>query len=42
MSFLSIRNISKTYAGTDGQIPVLKNVSLELDAGRIHAIAGPS
>jgi ABC-type lipoprotein export system ATPase subunit len=42
MSFLSIRNISKTYAGTDGPIPVLKDVSLELDAGRIHAIAGPS
>ncbi len=42
MSFLSIRNISKTYAGLDGQIQVLKDLSLDLDAGQIHAIAGPS
>jgi ABC-type lipoprotein export system ATPase subunit len=42
MSFLSIRNISKTYAGLDGKIQVLKDLSLDLDAGQIHAIAGPS
>lgn len=42
MSFLSIQNISKTYAGSDGRIQVLKNLSLELDAEMIHAIAGPS
>ena len=42
MSFLSIRNISKTYAGLDGQIQVLKDLSLDLDAGQIHAIAGSS
>ena len=42
MSFLSIRNISKAYAGTEGKIQVLKDLSLELDDGRIHAIAGPS
>ena len=42
MSLLSIQNISKTYAGSDGKIQVLKNFSIELDAGKIHAIVGPS
>ena len=42
MSFLSIRDISKAYVGSDGKIQVLKDLSLELDAGRIHAIAGSS
>ena len=42
MSFLSIQGISKAYAGSDGQIQVLKDLSLNLDAGRIHAIAGSS
>ena len=42
MSFLSIRNISKNYAGSDGQIQVLQDFSLELDKGLIHSIVGPS
>ena len=42
MSFLSIQNISKNYTGVDGQIQVLKGLSLELDSGRIHAVVGSS
>jgi ABC-type lipoprotein export system ATPase subunit len=42
MAVLSIQDISKTYAGADGTIQVLKACSLELDAGKIHAITGPS
>ena len=42
MSFLSIQNISKRYAGSDGPIEVLRGLSLELDSGRIHTFAGPS
>ncbi|MDA3923086.1 MAG: ABC transporter ATP-binding protein [Kiritimatiellae bacterium] len=42
MSFLSIQNISKNYVGSDGQIQVLQDFSLELDKGLIHSVVGPS
>jgi len=42
MSLLSIHNINKSYSGRDGRIQVLRDLSLELDAGLIHAITGSS
>lgn len=42
MGFVSIQTISKSYTGSDGQIKVLQDFSLELDSGLIHSIAGPS
>ena len=42
MSLLSIQNINKSYPGSDGPIEVLRDLSLELDAGLIHAITGSS
>jgi ABC-type lipoprotein export system ATPase subunit len=42
MSFLSIQNINKTYSGSEGKIQVLKDFSLDLEAGKIHAFVGPS
>jgi ABC-type lipoprotein export system ATPase subunit len=42
MSLLSIQNINKSYSGRDGRIQVLRDLSLELDAGLIHAITGSS
>jgi len=42
MAILSIQKISKTYAGAHGKIQVLKECSLKLDSGKIHALVGPS
>ncbi len=42
MGFVSIKELSKSYAGADGCIPVLRNFSLELDAALIHAFTGQS
>jgi len=42
MSFLNILNISKNYAGSDGQIQVLRDFSLGFETGLIHSIVGPS
>jgi len=42
MSLLRINNISKSYTGPDGKIQVLRDLSLELDTARIHAMTGPS
>lgn len=39
MSILEIRNIKYSY---DGSKAVLKNVSVEFEAGKIYAILGPS
>jgi ABC-type lipoprotein export system ATPase subunit len=42
MSFLSIKNINKSYSGPEGKVQVLEDFSLDLDAGKIHAFVGPS
>ena len=42
MSFLTIQNINKSYSGSEGKIQVLKDFSLDLCAGKIHAVVGPS
>lgn len=39
---LEIETISKTYPGADGPVPVLRGVSLTLDAGRTLALTGES
>ena len=39
---LEIENVSKTYPGADGPTPVLRGVSLDLDAGRTLALTGES
>ncbi len=39
---LEIDDVSKTYPGADGPVPVLRGVSLSLDAGRTLALTGES
>ena len=39
---LEIETISKTYPGADGPVPVLRGVSLTIDAGRTLALTGES
>ena len=41
-TLLSIQNVSKTYPGQDRSRPVLRNVSLELQAGTSIALTGES
>ena len=39
---LSVENVSKSYSGASGPVPVLHEVSLELDAGHSFALSGES
>jgi putative ABC transport system ATP-binding protein len=39
---LSVRNVTKTYAGPDGPVTVLRGVDLDLDAGQSLALTGES
>ncbi len=39
---LIVRDITKTYAGAEGPVAVLRGVSLELDAGQTLALTGES
>ena len=38
MSFLNIQNLSKNY----GTVPILKNISLEIEEGGFLVLVGPS
>lgn len=42
MNDIKIENITKSYKGKEGRISVLENLSLSLEAGKVHAIVGPS
>jgi ABC-type lipoprotein export system ATPase subunit len=42
MACIEIQDISKNYRGKRGPISVIKNLSLSLEEGYIHAITGPS
>jgi putative ABC transport system ATP-binding protein len=39
---LSVRDLTKSYAGPDGPVAVLRGVSLDLDAGQTLALTGES
>lgn len=39
---ISLRNVSKSYQRGDIHVPVLKNISLEIEKGEFVAIMGPS
>ena len=39
---LTVRNITKIYAGAEGPVAVLRGVSLDLDAGQTLALTGES
>ena len=39
---LQIHNLSATVAGANGNSPILKGLSLTVNAGEIHAIMGPN
>jgi putative ABC transport system ATP-binding protein len=39
---LDVRNISKTYAGPDGKVQALTNISVQVAAGEFVAVRGPS
>jgi putative ABC transport system ATP-binding protein len=39
---LELRNVSRSFDTADGPLPVLRNVSLHLQSGRISGIIGPS
>ncbi len=39
---LTVRDLTKTYETTDGPLPVLRGVSLDLEAGRTLALTGES
>ena len=39
---LTVRDITKTYAGAEGPVAVLRGVSLDLDAGQTLALTGES
>ena len=39
---LTVRDITKTYAGAEGPVAVLRGVSLDLDAGQSLALTGES
>ena len=42
MTLLIVENLTKTYATADGPFPVLRGVSLTLDAGESLALTGES
>jgi len=42
MSELRTTNLTKSYRGADGDIPVLTDVSLSFETGKMHAVVGPS
>ena len=39
---LEVKNLTKSYAGPDGEVPVLRGVDLTLDAGETLALTGES
>ncbi len=39
---LAVKNLTKSYPGTDGPVPVLQGVDLTLDAGETLALTGES
>ncbi|MBO6852432.1 MAG: ABC transporter ATP-binding protein [Marivivens sp.] len=39
---LKIENLTKSYSGPDGRVPVLQGISLSLDAGETLALTGES
>jgi putative ABC transport system ATP-binding protein len=39
---LEIENLTKSYSGPDGRVPVLQGISLSLDAGETLALTGES
>ena len=39
---LQIHNLSAAVAGANGDRPILKGLSLTVNAGEIHAIMGPN
>src|ERR1700674_285921 len=39
---LDVRNISKTYAGPDGKVHALSDISVQVAAGEFVAVRGPS
>ncbi len=39
---LDVKNLTKSYPGADGQVPVLQGVDLTLDAGETLALTGES
>ena len=42
MSLLALEDIRKSFASTEGPVPVLQGVSLSVDAGRVVALTGES
>jgi putative ABC transport system ATP-binding protein len=42
MTLLHVENLSKSYAAADGPVPVLRDVSLTLEAGETLALTGES
>lgn len=42
MSFLSVRNLAKTYHDTAAGVPVLEAFSLDVEKGEMLAVVGPS
>ena len=42
LMLLTVRDITKTYAGAEGPVAVLRGVSLDLDAGQTLALTGES
>ena len=42
MSFLSVRNLAKTYHDTARGVPVLESFDLDVDKGEMLAVVGPS
>ena len=39
---IEIRNLSKSFAGSDNTVDALKNISLTIDDGDIYGIIGMS
>ena len=42
MSYLSVQNISKTYAADEGPVQVLSGITFSLEKQGVHALVGPS
>ena len=42
MSLIELRNICKSYPLGDGELPILKNINLQIKNGEFVAIMGPS
>jgi putative ABC transport system ATP-binding protein len=42
MALIQLRNICKSYPLGDSELPILKNINLQIDSGEFVAIMGPS